>query len=88
MKCLRRLCRGTRRQQLRPRRLPLGTVRDMSQPSQLLLAALLAALLLGACGLPPATPMWGPSSPRNGATQPVDPVYGTPIPGYPQMNDD
>jgi hypothetical protein len=32
------------------------------------------------------TPLWGPDSPRNGAQQPVDPVYGTPIPGYPPIN--
>ena len=31
-------------------------------------------------------PLWTPDSPRNGATQPVDPVYGTPIPGYPPVN--
>jgi predicted small lipoprotein YifL len=47
-----------------------------------LLAAILAALLgLAACG--PTTPLFGPQSFRNGAGEPVDPVYGTPIPGYP-----
>ncbi|HUH85757.1 MAG TPA: hypothetical protein VLX85_14195 [Stellaceae bacterium] len=62
----------------------------MSKPSSLPLAALVTAtgiaLLLGGCSLPPPTPMWGPDSPRNGALQPVDPVYGTPIPGYPTIN--
>jgi hypothetical protein len=45
-----------------------------------------ASATLSACDLPPPTPMWGPGSPRNGALQPVDPVYGTPIPGYPTIN--
>jgi hypothetical protein len=46
------------------------------------LAAILAlALLLAACG--PTTPVYGPKSFRNGAGQPVDPIYGTPVPGYP-----
>lgn len=44
-------------------------------------AALGAMLLLAGCA-PSTGPMWGPNSPRNGAGQPVDPVYGTPIPGY------
>ena len=43
-----------------------------------------AALSLAACG--DTTPLWGPDSPRNGAQQPVDPVYGTSIPGYPLIN--
>jgi hypothetical protein len=43
-----------------------------------------ASLLLAACG--DTTPLWGPNSPRNGAQQPVDPIYGTPIPGYPLIN--
>jgi len=50
------------------------------------LSPLGALLLLAACNLPPPTPTWGPNSPRNGASQPVDPVYGTSIPGYPQFN--
>jgi predicted small lipoprotein YifL len=46
------------------------------------LAAILAiALALTACG--PTTPLWSPQSFRNGAGEPVDPVYGTPVPGYP-----
>ena len=43
-----------------------------------------AAFLLGACG--PTTPMWGPNSIRDGTGAPVDPIYGTPIPGYPLTN--
>jgi len=39
------------------------------------------AIVLGGCSQ--ATPAWGPGSPRNGAGQPVDPIYGTPLPGYP-----
>lgn len=42
------------------------------------------ALLLGGCGQ--ATPAWGPGTPRNGAGQPVDAIYGTPLPGYPAIN--
>jgi hypothetical protein len=41
-----------------------------------------AAFAVGAC-TPTQGPLWGPDSPRNGAEQPVDPVYGTPLPGYP-----
>jgi hypothetical protein len=41
------------------------------------------AVVLAGCG--EATPTWGPGSPRNGAGQPVNPIYGTPIPGYPQV---
>lgn len=56
----------------------------MSRRSRALaLAATGLALLVSACNLPPPTPTWGPGSPRNGGDQPVDPVYGTPIPGYP-----
>jgi hypothetical protein len=62
----------------------------MARPSPPSLAARLIAsglaLLLAGCNLPPPTPMWGPDSPRNGALQPVDPAYGTPIPGYPLIN--
>ncbi|HZB91287.1 MAG TPA: hypothetical protein VE397_07595 [Stellaceae bacterium] len=43
-----------------------------------------ATLLLAACADP--NPLWTPNSPRNGAQQPVDPIYGTPIPGYPTIN--
>lgn len=55
----------------------------------ILLAAFLAlcsaiGLSLGGCAR--ATPSWGPDTPRNGAGQPVDPVYGIPIPGYPDIS--
>ena len=40
--------------------------------------ALFTAVLLAACS---ATPEFGPDSPRNGAGQPVDGTYGTPLPG-------
>jgi predicted small lipoprotein YifL len=47
----------------------------------------LAAALSLLCGCAETKgPLWGPNSPRNGAQQPVDPVYGTPIPGYPAVN--
>lgn len=50
------------------------------------IAALLVVpgMLLASCA--DTHPMWGPNSPRNGAMQPVDPIYGTPIPGYPTIN--
>jgi hypothetical protein len=41
--------------------------------------ALCTLVLLAACAA--ATPEYGPSSPRNGAGQPVDPTIGTPLPG-------
>ncbi len=47
------------------------------------LAALAAlGIMLGACSMP-STPLYGPDTPRNGAGQPVDSVYGIPLPGYP-----
>lgn len=49
------------------------------------LAFAAALLVLGGC-TETKGPLWGPNSPRNGAQQPVDPVYGTPIPGYPTVN--
>jgi hypothetical protein len=42
-------------------------------------AGIIALLLLAGCAQ--STPAWGPGSPRNGAGQAVDPVYGTPLPG-------
>lgn len=42
------------------------------------------AILLGGCA--EAMPTFGPGTPRNGAGEPVDAVYGTPIPGYPLTN--
>ena len=38
--------------------------------------------MLGACSMA-STPLYGPDTPRNGAGQPVDSVYGIPLPGYP-----
>jgi hypothetical protein len=49
-----------------------------------MIAAVLS-IVLGACATSHG-PLWTPASPRNGADQPVDPVYGTPIPGYPTIN--
>jgi predicted small lipoprotein YifL len=45
----------------------------------------LVLLALGGCATSHG-PLWTPDSPRSGGQQPVDPVYGTPIPGYPPMN--
>ncbi len=42
------------------------------------------ALLLG--GRRQATSAWGPGTPRNRAGQPIDAIYGTPLPGYPALN--
>jgi predicted small lipoprotein YifL len=51
----------------------------------LALAAAAALLALGGCTATKG-PLWTPDQPRNGATQPVDPIYGTPIPGYPYID--
>jgi len=40
--------------------------------------ALGSLVLLASCA---ATPEFGPGSPRNGAGQPVDRTFGTPLPG-------
>ncbi len=45
----------------------------------------IAVLALAGCA-PNGPPLFGPDTPRNGAGQPVDSVYGTPLPGYPLMN--
>ncbi|MGO8917382.1 MAG: hypothetical protein ACLQJR_15860 [Stellaceae bacterium] len=51
------------------------------------IALVLAAALMALAGCTATKgPLWGPDSPRNGAQQPVDPIYGTPIPGYPTIN--
>ncbi len=50
-----------------------------------LVPLLLMLVILGGCAATSTGPLWTPDSPRNGATQPVDPVYGTPIPGYPNV---
>ncbi len=44
----------------------------------------IAAMALAGCV--PGPPLFGPDTPRNGAGQPVDPVYGLPLPGYPLLN--
>jgi len=44
---------------------------------------LIAAFLLGACA--DKNPLWSPNTPRNGADEPVDAIYGTPLPGYPDV---
>ena len=49
-------------------------------------ALLLAGLAILIAGCAEATPTFGPGTPRNGAGEPVDAVYGTPIPGYPLSN--
>jgi hypothetical protein len=41
--------------------------------------AIAPLILLGACG--PTDPRYGPDAPKNGFAQPVDPVYGTQLPG-------
>ncbi len=55
-------------------------------PSRLRIRTLLGgAVLLALAGCASnGPPLFGPDTPRNGAGQPVDPVYGTPLPpGYP-----
>jgi hypothetical protein len=41
----------------------------------------LAAVALLLAGCQDATPQYGPNSPRDGMGRPVDPIYGTPLPG-------
>lgn len=53
----------------------------MSVPMRLMMFACIAGMILLAGCVDPS-PLWNPNSPRNGAGQPVDPIYGTPIPGY------
>ena len=52
-------------------------------------AALVAAILSVTALLSGCTatkgPLFGPDTPRDGAGRPVDPIYGTPIPGYPSL---
>ena len=47
----------------------------------LAVAVVSLAALLGGCAATQG-PLFGPNSPRDGAGRPVDPIYGTPIPGY------
>jgi len=49
-----------------------------------MLMGLACSLLLGGCH--DAHPLYGPNTPRNSQGTPVDPIYGTPIPGAPQGN--
>lgn len=54
----------------------------MSTPKRLIMMACIAGMaLLAGCAVD-SNPLWTTSSPRNGAGQPVNPIYGTPIPGY------
>jgi hypothetical protein len=48
----------------------------------LIIPLVLAQLVLGGCAQSTG-PLWSPNAPRDGAQQVVDPVYGTPLPGYP-----
>jgi hypothetical protein len=50
----------------------------MIRESRLAIALSLVVLLAACAG---ATPAFKPGGPRNGFGQPVDPVYGTPLPG-------
>lgn len=61
-----------------------ATGRRPAVPRALAAGLCLMAMLLGACAQ--ARPAWGPGTPRNGAGQPVDPTFGTPLPGYPTIN--
>jgi hypothetical protein len=49
------------------------------------LLAIALPFLLGACN--DAHPLYGPDTPRNGAGMPVDPVYGTQLPGTAKVSD-
>lgn len=43
----------------------------------------LAAVAVLLAGCTDAHPLYGPNSPRDGAGRPVDPIYGTLLPGSP-----
>jgi hypothetical protein len=49
------------------------------------LVAIVLPLLLGGCN--DAHPLFGPDTPRNGDGMPVDPVYGTQLPGTAKVYD-
>jgi hypothetical protein len=49
------------------------------------LIAIVLPLLLGGCN--DAHPLYGPDTPRNGDGMPVDPVYGTQLPGTAKVYD-
>lgn len=61
----------------------LAPRRETRPPGRALCVLIILGLaaMLGACGDP--DPLYGPGSPRDGAGRPVDPIYGTPLPGYP-----
>jgi hypothetical protein len=61
-----------------------ATGRRAAMPLALAAGLCLVAILLGGCA--EARPAWGPGTPRNGAGQPVDPTFGTPLPGYTTIN--
>ena len=57
-------------------------MRRANQTSLMALTAIAfaaAAILLAGCN--DAQPLYGPDTPRNGVGQPVDPIYGTSLPG-------
>ncbi|HUC69484.1 MAG TPA: hypothetical protein VMA53_28960 [Stellaceae bacterium] len=49
------------------------------------LIAIALPLLLGGCN--DAHPLYGPNAPRNGDGMPVDPIYGTQLPGTAKISD-
>ena len=51
------------------------------RPALLAAGIVSVAMLLGGCSATQG-PLFGPESPRDGAGRPVDPIYGTPLPGY------
>jgi hypothetical protein len=57
-------------------------VTSLLQPVPITLVAL--AMLLAGCG--DTQPLYGPETPRDGAGRPVDPIYGTSLPGTPAGN--
>ena len=65
----------------RPTLIRMGVLDLPKSKHRLTMAVLLAAALLGACS--DTHPLYGPNSPRDGAGRPVDPIYGTPLPGGP-----
>lgn len=50
------------------------------------IAAAMLGVLAALGGCHDAHPLYGPNTPRNGQGTPVDPIYGTPIPGAPEGN--
>ncbi|MGO8915274.1 MAG: hypothetical protein ACLQJR_05150 [Stellaceae bacterium] len=57
---------------------PPGRRPTVAAATLIVLAAVMS-LLLGGCH--DAHPLYGPDTPRDGTGRPVDPIYGTPIPG-------